>query len=86
MKILPDNRLTAWGTIGGAVVSALTLFGTVIVYEVRTAEGVANCTRAVEHHETRLDSIDNHVNNIEGFLRGRAAAGEGSQVAAREEP
>jgi hypothetical protein len=73
MKI-SDNRMIAWGTVAGAVLTALITAGTVIAYEVHTADGVWHCRQAVERHEQRLDAIASDVAKTRedvGYLRGR---------------
>ena len=65
---LSDN-LTAWGTVALATLTALGMGATILVYAVTTAENVAHCARKIDNHESRLNSIDGHVNNIEGYLR-----------------
>ena len=70
MKI-PESKLVTWGTVVLAAAAVLVPLGTVIVYEVSTAENVAHCVRTVDAHETRLNSIDTHVANIDGYLHGQ---------------
>jgi hypothetical protein len=70
MKI-SDNKLVAWGTLIGAAAAILTPLGLTIAYEVSTAENVSRCVRSIEADDVRLNSIDAHVANIEGYLRGQ---------------
>ena len=44
MKI-PESKLVTWGTVVLAAAAVLVPLGTVIVYEVSTAENVAHCVR-----------------------------------------
>ncbi len=70
-----SDALTGWGTILGAILTALSLAVTLVVYEVRTAENVTHCLRLLDYQETRLDHMDEKVSKTcedVAYLRGRA--------------
>jgi hypothetical protein len=58
MKLLPDNKLIAWGTVAGALLTACSMFGTVISYSVRIADDVGFSRSHLADHETRLRTIE----------------------------
>ena len=59
MKI-PESKLVTWGTVVLAAAAVLVPLGTVIVYEVSTAENVAHCVRTVERARDQAE-LDRHA-------------------------
>ena len=78
--ILTDNRLIAWGTLAGALLTAGSMLGAGIVYAVRLGDqtganraivaDTATATKAaVEDHELRLRSVEKDIGQIRADAR-----------------
>ena len=66
---LPDNRLIAWGTVAGALLTAGSLLFAGIVYETKLRDDATASTRSDLDHETRLRSIEAVIGDVRVDVR-----------------
>jgi hypothetical protein len=64
MKILP-NTMTAWGTVAGALLTAVSLVVATIAYAVHVGDEATASRASDVDHETRLRAIESHVTHID---------------------
>ena len=66
---LPDNRLIAWGTVAGALLTAGSLLFAGIVYETKLRDDATASRTCDVDHETRLRSIETTLGDIRADVR-----------------
>jgi len=69
MKLLSDNRLIAWGTVVGALLTAVSLIVGGVVYAVRLRDDASASQRVDIDHEGRLRTIESGVAELRADFR-----------------
>jgi hypothetical protein len=69
MRLLPDNRLIALGTLAGAALTAGSLALGGIAYAVRLGEQTAASRTADADHESRLRTIEGSLGEMHGDMK-----------------
>jgi hypothetical protein len=69
MSLLPENRVIAWGTAIGVLLTCIGMIVAGVVYEVRLRDD-ANASRVSDvDHESRLRSIEGNLGDMRGDVR-----------------
>ncbi len=64
-----ENKLVAWGTVAGAVLMAISLVSSGVIYQIRMS-GDVDASRAVDvDHESRLRSIESGLGDLRGDVK-----------------
>ena len=64
MKILSDNRLIAWGTVAGSLLTAVSMAAAIVSYQVRLPCAAAEARAAVQDHEQRIRYVEGGLGQI----------------------
>jgi hypothetical protein len=69
MKIVPDNRLIAVGTLSGVVLTSVTLLVGTVAYTTRMGADVSASRASDADHEGRLRTIEAIAADLRGDVR-----------------
>ncbi len=69
MRFLPDNKLIAWGTAGGALLTAATLAATIVIERTGAIDAITQGKLIDADHETRLRFIETVVSDMRADVR-----------------